>query len=345
MGRLIAVLAHLPAVRRALLTVLLLAGVGDMITAIILLAYQLAMTSGFQRVVPSLVGTSFFCTAFPLWFLYSKPYAIRLPGSHNEPRVGSARDYVAKFSRSIAFELMALAGTGVWTLISVSNLHAETPGLINHCGGWPICRMLLAVLALSWICFLFTALPFALLLCSTLYFTIRRHSPMPIFLTSFLAVDWERYAGRPVNRAATVKRTKNGKPLALVPARALEGAEPNTTAGSLGSGRPDSQAPVFSGHAAHASYGGDSARSLDWDVQSGFTDSFSRPASGFAAAESAGGSGAGSPRPEHSVFVLMEEEEKAMEAEAAAAETAAAAAGTATDAENSDAGKDVGAAI
>lgn len=168
---------------------------------------------------------------------------------------------------------------------------------------------------------------------------------MPIFLTSFLAVDWERYAGRPVNRAATVKRTKNGKPLALVPARALEGAEPNTTEGSLGSGRPDSQAPVFSGHAAHASYGGDSARSLDWDVQSGFTDSFSRPASGFAAAESAGGSGAGSPRPEHSVFVLMEEEEKAMEAEAAAAETAAAAAGTATDAENSDAGKDVGAAI
>lgn len=75
--------------------------------------------------MPSLVGTSFFCTAFPLWFLYSKPYAIRLPGSHNEPRVGSARDYVAKFSRSIAFELMALAGTGVWTLISVSNLHAE----------------------------------------------------------------------------------------------------------------------------------------------------------------------------------------------------------------------------
>lgn len=44
MTRLIAVLAHLPAVRRAFLTVLFLAGLGDMVAAIVLLAYQLTMT-------------------------------------------------------------------------------------------------------------------------------------------------------------------------------------------------------------------------------------------------------------------------------------------------------------
>lgn len=41
----IAVLAHLPAVRRAFLTVLFLAGLGDMVAAIVLLAYQLTMTA------------------------------------------------------------------------------------------------------------------------------------------------------------------------------------------------------------------------------------------------------------------------------------------------------------
>lgn len=44
MARLIAVLAHLPAVRRSLLTVLFMAGLGDMVASIVLLAYQLAMT-------------------------------------------------------------------------------------------------------------------------------------------------------------------------------------------------------------------------------------------------------------------------------------------------------------
>jgi hypothetical protein len=47
MTRLIAVLAHLPAVRRAFLTVLFLAGLGDMVAAIVLLAYQLTMTASF----------------------------------------------------------------------------------------------------------------------------------------------------------------------------------------------------------------------------------------------------------------------------------------------------------
>lgn len=45
MARLIAVLAHLPAVRRAFLTVLFLAGLGDMVASIVLLAYQLTMTA------------------------------------------------------------------------------------------------------------------------------------------------------------------------------------------------------------------------------------------------------------------------------------------------------------
>lgn len=85
------------------------------------------MQTGYQHVVPSIVITSFLCTAFPIWFLYSKPYSIRLPGSSgsSDPRAGGVRDKVAKFSRSIAAELIALAGTGVWVLISVSNLHAE----------------------------------------------------------------------------------------------------------------------------------------------------------------------------------------------------------------------------
>lgn len=202
-------------------------------------------------------------------------------------------------------------------------------------------------------CFLFLALPFALLLCSTLYFTIRRHSPLPIFLTSFLAVDWERYSGRPVNRAATVKRTKKGKSVSAP--RALEGAD--RSAGV--EGRPDSQAPVFfqGQHGSQMSYGGASTvggvsgreHSLDWDVRSGFTDSFSRPGSmmpnGVGAGHAADGTGPGSPRPEHSVFVLMEEEEKAIEAEEAAAEAAAAAAAAASHAGEKAEAKEVGAAF
>ncbi|GAA5992482.1 hypothetical protein JCM10908_000841 [Rhodotorula pacifica] len=355
MARLIGILAHLPAVRRGFLTVLFLAGLGDMVAAIVLLAYQLTMTSGYQRIVPSIVITSFLCTAFPLWFLYSKPYSIRLPGSGStEARVGGMRDKIAKFSRSIAAELMALAGTGVWVLISVSNLHAETPGLINHCGGWPICRMLLAVLALT--CFLFLALPFALLLCSTLYFTIRRHSPLPIFVTSFLAVDWERYSGRPVNRAATVKRTKKGKAVSSPSPRVLEGAGAGAGAGTESmNGRPDSQAPVFAFQPGRYGGGGGVAggdsmsdahhSGLDWDVRSGFTvdSNGERPASMFTAGT---GAAAGSPTPEHSVFVLMEEEEKAMEAEAEATSPAGTAAEKGEEGNEAAAtAKEVGAAL
>lgn len=235
---------------------------------------------------------------------------------------------------------------------------------LNDCRGFERCRnqVLTFPSRSNCSCFLFLALPFALLLCSTLYFTIRRHSPLPIFVTSFLAVDWERYSGRPVNRAATVKRTKNGKKPVSSP-RVLEGAASNgggTTTTTDSYGRPDSQAPVFAfhpGHGSEMSYGGASSiaagggdaanRSLDWDVRSsGFTDSFDRPGSVFTAGSGGGdGQGSGPARPEHSVFVLMEEEEKAMEAEAEA-ESAAAAAGAAKE-ETGAAGsaKEVGAAL
>lgn len=144
MTRAVALLGVLPAIRKGFFTTLLLSGVFDMVASIVLLSYQLALTvrfvtsgtkidaltlsfvsqEGFQRVVPSIIVTSFFCAAFPVWFLYSQPYTIRLPGGA-EARVGGTRDKVAKFSRSIAAELICLAGTGVWVLIAVSNLHAE----------------------------------------------------------------------------------------------------------------------------------------------------------------------------------------------------------------------------
>lgn len=101
----------------------------------------------------------------------------------------------------------------------------------------------------------------------------------------------------------------------------------------------------YGGASSIAAGGGDAAnRSLDWDVQSGLTDSFDRPGSVFTAGSGGNdpGSGAARPEHEHSVFVLMEEEEKAMEAEAEAA-VAAGAAKEESGATGS--AKDVGAAL
>ncbi|GAA5971590.1 hypothetical protein JCM11641_000653 [Rhodosporidiobolus odoratus] len=257
----LSLLEYLPAFRKGFLSVLMVAGVADMVASIVLLAYQLVMTEAFQHVVPAIVVTSFLCAAFPVWFLVSRPYSIKLPLSPNlsgEPRVGSTRDKVAKFSRSIVAEIICLGGTGTWVLIAVSTLHAETPGLVDHCGGWTICRLLLCVLALTWITFLFLCLSFASLLVSTLYFTIRRSSPMPLFSTSFAAVDWERYSGRPVNRANTVKVARRTK---------REG-QPERT-------REDSEAPVLSRSVLGASVISTSTSGpggpLNWDLQSTFT--------------------------------------------------------------------------
>ncbi|GAA5839703.1 hypothetical protein JCM11251_002567 [Rhodosporidiobolus azoricus] len=262
MGGLIAVLEYLPIVRKAFLGVLMVAGGADLMATIILLAYQLAMTHGYQHTVPAITATSFLCTVFPVWFLFSRPYSIKLPvGSSTlstDPRVGSVRDKIAKFSRSIAAEVVCLGGSGVWVLIAVSNLHAETPGLINHCGGWAICRMLMAVFALTWICFLFLGLAFASLLLSTLYFTLRRSSPLPLLSTSFNAVDWERYAGRPVNRANTVKLPRRNK------------AEKERERA-----RESSIVPVLPQHnglgASVLSTSNSVSSGLDWDVQSTMT--------------------------------------------------------------------------
>ncbi|GAA6037066.1 hypothetical protein JCM8097_005534 [Rhodosporidiobolus ruineniae] len=338
----IACLEYLPTLRKGFLGALLLSGGTDLLASIVLLAYQLALTEGYQHAVPALVATSFLCVFLPVWFLFSRPYSIKLPLSPNlaaDPKVGSMRDKVAKASRSIAAEVICLGGLGAWVLVAVSNLHAETPGLINHCGGFAICRMLLAVLALTWITFLFLGLSFASLLISTLYFTLRRHSPMPIFQTSFNAVDWERYAGRPVNRSNTVRLPKRSK-AERERERARESSvvpvlPTSATANSL-------NMSVISS----TTYGGGASGrgGLDWDVQSSMTaptipwgDADSRPASmmttgsgvGMGLAEmaelerrreeSGSSSAAGGPK-EDSVFVLMEDDPVEEQAKTAAQE-------------------------
>lgn len=319
MTRLVACLAVLPKIRQGLMTLVLISSVLDLVASLVLLAYQLSLTVSFQHVVPSIVVTSFLGTCLPVWFLYSRPYAIRLPGK-GDPAVGSKRDKVAKFSRSIAAELICLCGTGVWVLISVSTLHAETPGLMYHCGGYAICRMLLCVFALTWICFLFLACAFATLLASTIYFMFRRSSPFPIFTKSFLAVDWERYSGRPVNRAATVKRVRKGAKgdaaAGTNAPRTLEGDD-SRFGGDGRLKRDDSCAPVLPfahgyGHGRTGSSLNASVRSgagtLDWDVQSTLTDA-TRPSTMFGAYAHPHGAGPygsepGTPRREDQVFVL-----------------------------------------
>ncbi|GAA5854803.1 hypothetical protein JCM9279_000952 [Rhodotorula babjevae] len=332
MAPLVSLLASLPKIRQSLMTLTGIAGVFDMVAAIVLLAYQLSLTVSFQHVVPSIVVTSFLCALFPVWFLYSRPYAIRLPGK-GEAAVGSKRDKIAKFSRSVAAELICLAGTGVWVLISVSTLHAETPGLMYHCGGFAICRMLLCVFALT--CFLFLACTFAILLASTIYFMVRRSSPFPIFTKSFLAIDWERYSGRPVNRSQTVKRVRKGTQkggnetgAGTNAPRKLEGADDDKDAeGRLR--RDDSCAPVLPfanayGHSRTGSGLNSSVRSgagtLDWDVQSTMTDR-TRPLTMFGAYAYPHGaappSEPGTPKREDQVFVLDmgDEEDKSVAAQ------------------------------
>ncbi|GAA5944542.1 uncharacterized protein JCM15063_004915 [Sporobolomyces koalae] len=321
-------LAHLPNIRKGLLGVCFLAGLADFLTSIILLAYQLVLTTGFNRVVPSLVVTSFLTSAIPVWFLFSKPYAIRLPiASANMPAVGSKRDKVAKFTRSIMMELIALGGVGAWTLITVADLHAETPGLIHNCGGWTICLVcLLTILSLClnrWITILFQCLAFASLLISTLYFSIRRHSPIPTLFTSFSDVDWIRYSGRPVNRAATVKRVKQSKAnTSTVPedSPTFEHDEAVLRAPARGrfGDRPDSQVHVLS-KSIHSTYGGGGAGGdsvIDWDVQSNFSSNFGGR-NGFrdsTATSTAGDNSFSLERPDQ-VFILVTEKEEEQEKE------------------------------
>jgi len=176
-------------------------------------------------------------------------------------------------------ELICLGGVGAWTLITVIDLHAETPGLIDNCGGWTICRMLLAVLAFTWISFLLQCLSFSSLLVSTLYFSIRRSSPIPTLFTPFSDVDWIRYSGRPVNRQHTVKRIQKSKTnTSSVPEDSPNFAaqEEELKAPSKGrfEGRPDSQVPVLAksihSYGGSIGGGGDDSFTVDWDGQSGF---------------------------------------------------------------------------
>ncbi|CEQ42708.1 SPOSA6832_04565 [Sporobolomyces salmonicolor] len=263
----LALLAQLPRIRKVFLGLVMVTGTLDMIASIVLLAYQLVLTTGFNHVVPSLVVTSFLSAAIPVWFLFSRPYAIRLPvATANVPHVGSKRDRLARFTRSIAAELIALGGVGAWTLVTVGTLHAES-GLTFYSSSD----------------FLFIALSFASLLLSTLYFTLRRSSPIPTLLTSFDDVDWVRYSGRPVNRANTVK----------LPRRAKKGGNANNDDNASDEFKPkkedlsrhardDSEVPVLgrsfgptaSIHSFGTNFGGRSG-ALDWDVQSDFAGNMS----------------------------------------------------------------------
>lgn len=172
-------------------------------------------------------------------------------------------------------------------------------------------------------CFLFLCCSFASLLIATLYFTVRRASPLPIFLTSFLAVDWERYSGRPVNRAHTVRRPKKGRENASKypgKGRVLEGEISDDRFK-----RDGSEAPVFpnSSNMTDSMYATDSilnasvlnsTGALDWDVQSGFSAG-TRPSTMVGVSSGLASEPA---TPRDAVFVLMDDEgaEKAEKVEA-----------------------------
>lgn len=208
-------------------------------------------------------------------------------------------------------ELICLGGVGAWTLITVIDLHAETPGLIDNCGGWTICRMLLAVLAFTWISFLFQCLSFASLLLSTLYFSIRRSSPIPTLFTPFSDVDWIRYSGRPVNRSATVKRINKSKTnTSSVPEDSPNFDEELKAPSKKRFEGRDSQVPVLakSIHSYGGSIGGggqgDDSFTVDWDGQSSqFERNQFRDSTATGVSER-------SPETMEQVFILVTEGEK-----------------------------------
>lgn len=131
-------------------------------------------------------------------------------------------------------------------------------------------------------------------------------------MTSFLAVDWERYSGRPVNRAHTVRRPKKGRENIskfFGQGRVLEGE-----VGDERFKRDGSEAPVFANAGmVDSMYANDSilnasvlnsTGALDWDVQSGFSAG-TRPSTVVGVP---GGMASVPGTPRDAVFVLMEDE-------------------------------------
>ncbi|KAL8284291.1 hypothetical protein RQP46_005040 [Phenoliferia psychrophenolica] len=173
---------HLPAVRRTLILLTATTGSLGVISVACTLAFQLSLTSGYQQPLPAIMTACFLGAAFPLAFLFTKPFG------------GTAR--LAVLVRSIAAELVCYGGCTAFVLTSVSSLYAETPGLINQCGGYAICRLLLCVVALAYLTFLSLATLAALLLVSTLYYSIRRKMHITSFLTPFADVEWDVYETR-----------------------------------------------------------------------------------------------------------------------------------------------------
>ncbi|KAM0755076.1 hypothetical protein T439DRAFT_377454 [Meredithblackwellia eburnea MCA 4105] len=155
------------------------------------LTFQLIETKGgFQRVLPFLLLIS----------LVGLPTSIALllvP-------LDKGPQWTTKL-RCILSEVVVYGTIDAGLVMGTSVLHSETPGLLGHCGGYLNCRLLTACVSLSWLTFLSVSLHLALLLTSTLYFTLRRrlhlpHSssslaPGPVsWLKPFEMCDWAFYS-------------------------------------------------------------------------------------------------------------------------------------------------------
>ncbi|KAK4053169.1 hypothetical protein OIV83_001904 [Microbotryomycetes sp. JL201] len=202
---------RLVGLRKTLLILLASAAATNALGSSALLGYQAIMTEGYNKPVPAILAISAVTTLFVAWFLKGPSIALVSPSTSSS----SKRAMVAKFVKSIAFELGVLGGIGAWLLVATADLHADTPGLLGTCGGFAMCRLLTMVFALAWLTVLFDGLAFAALLGCTLYFSIRRHSAIATLTTSFDDVNWSMYASRsahkktmnPIQRAFSMKKT------------------------------------------------------------------------------------------------------------------------------------------
>ncbi|KAI5474783.1 hypothetical protein MNV49_002494 [Pseudohyphozyma bogoriensis] len=190
---------NLPRVRKALLVSLVATALLNLLATVSLLIFQLTKTRGYQKPVPAITAGAFVSLLLSLHFLFST--ATSISRLHLPVRI-------ELFVRSIAFELVCYAGMAAYFLVSVSDLHADTPGLLTSCGGYMICRMLTATAALTWLSFLAAMLNFVLIFASLFYLTV--HRALPIVAKSaevpFEGVDWRVYRNRGVRpRTGTIR--------------------------------------------------------------------------------------------------------------------------------------------
>ncbi|KAM0792586.1 hypothetical protein ACM66B_005247 [Microbotryomycetes sp. NB124-2] len=200
---------RLVGLRKTLLGLLGCAAATNALGSSALLGYQKIMTEGYNKPVPAILAISAVTTLFVTWFLKCSSVSLVSPSTP----ATSKRAMLAKFVKSIAFEMGVLGGIGAYLLVATADLHADTPGLLGTCGGFTTCRLLTMVFALAWLTILFDGLAFAALLGCTLYFSIKRHSAIATLTTSFDEVNWAKYAStrrktmNPIQRAFSMKKT------------------------------------------------------------------------------------------------------------------------------------------